>query len=425
MPHTPAMVGESIHSVKGHRLDSMLLFRIVYIFMFFFIAELVFCGPIGLMMLGISIRKFLLAVMVLSAAGLSFYCGKFDFSWCSALLVIPGLIFWGGIIPLIRGVNFSDAMAESLPVLYLLLIIPVGILDKKNGLGIYFDFAHICVSIVSGLMIFVWLFAVIINIPELAYILRTFYVFLSGNELGLYIGPMPDGSFRVMWIVCIFYPFLLFWVNRKRISWLWSLFYLFASYVSGTRAIMYISVIVLIFNIVKFRSKYGIGLIVILFFLVVGFSEVLQGVRLFEVSSDLAIGSSRSDQFASLLQLWGRYPIFGAGLGAHAEVVRSEALYSYELTYVALFAKVGIVGTVLILSMVILLLRKTMLRWRGRLWEMSILSIGFIFITGTNPYLFNAFGFVLFVFLVGFGCLGFHGERGDADGVGQCKVGVL
>jgi hypothetical protein len=111
-------------------------------------------------------------------------------------------------------------------------------------------------------------------------------------------------------------------------------------------------------------------------------------------------------QFFSLMSLFWQYPVFGAGFGASAAVIRSfEAPYSYELTYVALLAKLGIVGSGILVVAIggwtVRLMRKSP-NWTS----IATLLIAFLFMTATNPYLINSVGMTIVAMMI---VVGVHG----------------
>lgn len=380
----------------------------VSVLMYLFIFEMVFCGPIGLVMAGFSIRKIIFCMLV-SVAGVSLFFDKgFIFIKIIMLCCFWGLLFWGVGVPLVRGVNMADALSESASVVYLLAIIPLSVLGRRFGIHRYLSFFNVCIAIVSAFIVFSWLMAAFFGIDEFGFLLRTILVSLSGNDSGIFIGPMPDGSFRVMWIICIFYPFLIFWVNREKLNYPMTAFYLFASYASGTRAVLYVSIFVFLYFLFRSYPKFTIAVTIISIALLLLSASSLTEIRVLDVASDFDPSSARGAQFYGLMRLWARFLLFGAGLGAHADIVRSDALYSYELTYVALLSKIGLAGVMYLFVMLFVLFKKVFCYWRKKRTEILILFLGFIFITATNPYLFNAFGFCLFSVLVWIGCYGLY-----------------
>ncbi len=87
--------------------------------------------------------------------------------------------------------------------------------------------------------------------------------------------------------------------------------------------------------------------------LLVSLTFVLATAATTNVASLLGLdrGSSddgRSIQILPLLETWGDSPIVGNGFGSHAAYVRSnDAPFSYEMSILALYMKVGFAGAVL------------------------------------------------------------------------------
>jgi hypothetical protein len=139
----------------------------------------------------------------------------------------------------------------------------------------------------------------------------------------------------------------------------------------------------------------------------------LQGLRVFEFSSELESSSSRFVQYFSLVSLFWQHPVFGAGFGASAAIIRSfEAPYSYELTYVALFAKLGMVGSaILVVALGGWVVRLT--RNSHNRTSIATLIIAFLFMTATNPYLINSVGITIVAMMIVVGVQA--GESGSID----------
>jgi len=130
-------------------------------------------------------------------------------------------------------------------------------------------------------------------------------------------------------------------------------------------------------------------------------SQLLEGIRLFEVASEFDSDSARFEQFFSLLRLFSDYPFLGAGFGAHADVLRSDVTpYSYELTYVALLAKLGSLGFISLVILLFFLVSIALHRFRGKSFEIIAITFTFLFVTSTNPYLINFVGIAIVSVLI-------------------------
>ena len=119
-------------------------------------------------------------------------------------------------------------------------------------------------------------------------------------------------------------------------------------------------------------------------------------IRVFDVKEEFLNGSPRLEQFYSLFKLFLEYPLFGSGFGSNADIIRSrEAFYSYELTYIALIAKIGIIGSFLLGYLLYQLIKKTFIKFKTERALYALSFLIFIFITSTNPYLLNFYGLTI------------------------------
>ena len=372
-----------------------------------YLCEIILGGAAGFQMYGISIRKVLLFILIaVSFFRLIIY--PIIYSWQLYLLtfIMFVVIVWGGVVPLFRGVDLSQSLAEILPLSVFFLIIPV--LDSLHlkGTQLYLKVANYCVAAVATVVIVAWVSATFFMSPSFALFVKLFFWGVTGNDLGYFIGPMPDGSYRVMWISCIFFPLMIAYKNFDKINFKWTAFYLTAIYASGTRAFLYASFFLICYSYIRQYKKniwYFLPstfcLVAIIFFT----SDFFNEIRLFNVSSEFDSDSARGEQLLSLLNLFSENLFFGAGFGSHAEVIRSiDAPYSYELTYIALLAKLGVLGSGLVIVILTMMACKALLRPLPNMGQCLVIAIAFLFITSTNPYLLNLVGVTVTVFMVAF-----------------------
>jgi hypothetical protein len=250
------------------------------------------------------------------------------------------------------------------------------------------------------IVIFVWMAANIFHRMDIGIAFRDFYISLNDSETGVYIGPMADGSFRVMLINFILFPIMLCYYNWEKTNFGWSAFYMFAIFATGTRAFLLVGVLIVGISLLRSRPLLAIPVGVAVAGAAFMYMDSLQRLRVFEFSSDLTSSSARYVQFFSLMNLFWQHPIFGAGFGAHAAVIRSiDAPYSYELTYVALLAKLGIVGSGILIGAIAAWTGHLMSRSRNWMSIAGMLAAIFL-MTFTNPYLINSVGITLVAFLV-------------------------
>lgn len=372
------------------------------ILLLLFIAEMAFGGPLGVNLAGVPMRKLLMVALLTHA--LVRILGRGTISYWQARLftaITLTIALWGILIPILKGTYFAYSVAEFVPLIGLLLVFPFAQAIREEGAQRYLEFANRCIALVAAIVILAWALATFFGSMEFAFGLKLLYLGLSGDDFGTYIGPMPDGSFRVMWITCLFFPFMLAYKNLSGLRLGWTAFYLVAIFATGTRSFLYASLFIVALPMIKRRPQTAAILTPIILIALLASSQLFEGVRLFQVASDLDSSSPRSEQFFSLLRLYADHPVIGAGFGAHADVIRSDdAPFSYELTYVALLAKLGTVGSVLAALVAATTLAKAFHVFRGKGVEITMLAVSFFFITATNPYLLNSIGITTLSFML-------------------------
>lgn len=368
------------------------------------IVEMVFFGPLGLLLAGIPVRKVLIAALVLSSI-VQMLVRKAEGNWQVWLLIsiILLLLIWGFIIPLSNNVDLRMSVAEIQPFVAVLLIFPFYYLFAEYGPRRYLNVLVVSTATMAIMVILLWLCTNIFGLTGIGITARNFYTGLNDSDIGVYIGPMPDGSFRIMLINFILFPIMMSYHNWDKPSIPWSAFYAVAIFATGTRAFLGVGAIIICAALLRKRPVLAIPVIAAL----AGFASIYmlnhRELHIFDFTSDFTSSSERYVQFFSLLNLFWRFPIFGAGFGASAGVIRSfDAPYSYELTYVALLAKIGVVGA--------LILGGVLMAWIGRLMRASpnwmsiaVLVISIVVMTATNPYLINLVGMSIVAFIVAIG----------------------
>lgn len=370
--------------------------------LFLFIFEAVFGGALGLQPAGIPIRKLLMLALLLAFAGNMLTRYRFSGPQLGLLTLLPAaMLGWGVIMPLAYGTDFSHSVAEMTPLLGLLLIFPMILAIRTHGADRYLRFTNNCVAAVAVLVVGTWALANYFNFPEFAFGLKLLFVQISGDDFGIYIGYMPDGSFRVMWITCLLFPMMLIYKNFNKFSPGWTAFYMLAIYATGTRSFLYVAVIALCVLLLRRRPVFALAVLPVMVAVILVGLQSVEDVRIFQVSSELDADSPRSEQFFSLMRLFGDHPFLGAGFGSHADILRSEeAPYSYELTYVALLAKLGAAGITVVFLAVLACVQAAMRRHRDKAVEIGLLVFSFIAITASNPYLLNSVGISMVSFML-------------------------
>lgn len=389
------------------------MIRLISLIASILIVEMIFFGPIGLTVYDVSIRKVLIGLLIVMAI-VPLLTQRSIATWQLGLVmgIILYLVIWAGAVPIFNGVSLKMTIAEAQPIVAILLIFPFYYLFLQYGAEPYLKIVRICVMVMAAIVIVVWLASNVLGSVGTGLAMREFYINLNDSETGIYIGPLADGSFRVMLINFILFPLMLCYYNWQETDLQWSAFYGVAIFATGTRAFLLVWALIVGVSILRRRPLLAVPAIGVAIGVMAMYAGDLQRLRVFEFSSELTSESARYVQFFSLISLFLQHPILGAGLGANAILIRSiEAPYSYELTYVALLAKLGIVGSGIVVT--------AMTVWVARLmkgnpnWPSIVsLLVAIVLMTATNPYLINLVGMTIAAFVIALGITG--GNSGGA-----------
>jgi hypothetical protein len=368
------------------------------------IVELVFFGPLGLLLAGIPVRKVLIAGLILLSI-VQMLGRRAEGSWQIGLLIAIALflLVWGLIVPMGSNVQLKMSIAEIQPFVAIFLIFPFYYLFSAFGPLPYLRTLVIATTVMAVIVIILWFLTNVLGQTGFGITARNFYTGLNDSDTGVYIGPMPDGSFRIMLINFVLFPILLIYHNWERASLPWSAFYALAIFSTGTRAFLGVGALIVGTALLRKRPILAVPIIAA----VVGLGSIYMfnrpEMRILDFSSDFTSSSARYVQFFSLMNLFWQHPMVGAGFGASAGVVRSfDAPYSYELTYVALLAKIGIVGALALGLPLAVWLWRTMRDNRDWM-SIVVLVLSVVLMTATNPYLINLVGLSIVAFLVAIG----------------------
>jgi hypothetical protein len=369
--------------------------------LFIFIADLMFGGSLGVYIFEFSVRKLLLIVLLFHSLAFIGFTSRI-MRWQIILVnsVVGILVFWCVLIPMTQGRHVELAIVEGVPLIILFITLPFWQAFEHEGISKYLNFANRCMAVVAFTVIVAWVSATFFQDYKIPLSLIQYFKTISGSDFGIYIGPMPDGSYRVMWITCIFMPFILLVKNIPHIKFGWTVYYMIAIYATGTRSFFYASILSLC-SIFFIKLKNLLFLLLTIIFVLVLFKfNFLDHIRIFEIASEFESDSPRLEQFFSLARLFLENPMFGTGFGGSSDLIRSDdAPFSYELTYVALLAKMGILGIGIILVLCLIFFNIALNRFHQKMYVVLI-AFCFIFITSTNPYLLNYFGIsILSIFL--------------------------
>ncbi len=337
--------------------------------------------------------------------------------------------FWLWILPSFYQTKSVFSLADGVPIFS---IFTVTFLFKlylvDSGYDRYYIFRN-----VSG---FVFLLSIFIAIAHII----LYFILVSSESFGdilivsiklvldssgagsIYIGPMPDGSIRIFWITSLFlfyglYRSVIYIRLKLSISsiLLFSIFVV-SIFITQTRSMILaipfalLSAFVL-YIAVKYLALKNISLAVAVTFLLIliTFIQLLlmstNVIFLLGLSRDVS-DHIRDSQASLLLEKWFENFFIGFGFGASAGDVRSdESPFSYELSILALYMKIGVVGMSLA-GLYFLYLLNAYLRINRkssvRAYEFSAfaaLLVGYFFIFNTNPYLSNSVGVAICILL--------------------------
>ena len=362
-------------------------------------------GPFGPYVLGVSVNKLLL-VLTLLMSTLIFLSGK-SFSR-HLLIVLIGwlmLIIWFGLlVPATISMNLNYAISELRSFAWVFVIVPVLYCVKSGGWSSLVLRLSIPVLVVALVIDVIYILATI-GYPEAGFALRVIlglFADAAGSATdNIFIGPIHDGSFRVMWIFSIVLPFYIIWAIDNlsgifRILFMSAL--LVALFASGSRILLFVAALLLLLRVENTRQVISSVLFGFCSLLLILYAKPeLFDLRIFSLAGDLAGGSARGGQIDALMSEFSEKPIMGNGLGFYSvNFIRNEAApYSYEFVYLSLLTKVGIVGFIFTSFLVFLLFNSV-----GITKQRILFLIAFVLITATNPYLWTLLGVFCFCFAI-------------------------
>jgi len=338
------------------------------------------------------------------------------------LIGVIGLVMtlWIVLIPAIRSAQpASDAIKEGFPLALLFGGVLAHAYYRDNPLA-WAEVrrtAGLSLGVVAILAIIVWIVGALI-VDDPVFFARGFLnYFTLGSENfepSVYVQQMPDGFFRVMWITSTVLPVgLLYSLARRKATA--SLLFLAALFVSYTRALWLCAAIGLLWMALRYlaagaRIRINFALVSFLLLTLVGIvgADLARGSeesvlsraanRLVTTFSDES-ANERVDQVAPLIAAWLTAPVLGLGMGSSAAFSRSDvAPYLYELTYLALLMKMGVIGVFILMAIIVALMARGAAHG-ARVAHIEASLVAFLLACSTNPYLLNLVGLSLLVFL--------------------------
>lgn len=198
--------------------------------------------------------------------------------------------------------------------------------------------------------------------------------------------------------------FVLLFDSLKNSRAVWTILSFAAIIFSGTRANVFMCVVCLLLYAIFFQSdknKRYTSLIICLAIAFIGFKPISSYVvKVFtnKASSD----AIRSGHIQGLLNLWAQDPkalLLGSGFcSSFYSLGRNDYVSTIEQAYWDLIFKVGVVGFIPFLCMLIAPLKNLI---KKGAYEVLIPYLAFLVITYTNPFLYSSTGYLLLIFVYG------------------------
>lgn len=273
-------------------------------------------------------------------------------------------LIWATLVPTIQGTDLLNSFDEAKAY----LLVPPAILFAIQAVRdpqLFRRFQRIVIIstvILASVQSMIWVVGTVW--PELRVPTIVGLNLIFRRPESIYVGPMPDGFFRVFWISSLWTLPSFFWalsgVMSPRARLPVSAVLLFAIVVSYSRGVWVALVLGLIAmllvrvvqgHVPRLRPGHlvaaGIGVAVIGGALLWSGELERAGERLASTieTEDRSIGV-RVEQVPHLLTLWRQHPILGGGYGAYSpsHIRDVRAPYSYENMPYAILAKLGVLG---------------------------------------------------------------------------------
>lgn len=403
--------------------------QIKYLVFLFFILDIFFLGSgQNYAVLGLSTRKLLFALFCIFSAITYLLSGnsKPVPTLRSIVGLVSFILVWVVIIPLYFHGNIYYSITDASPLLAIGIFLITDDFARRDGIWV-----KIKTAVFYLLLVLVSLHILVYSIsflsPQLLEVTEGFLRLLwepqdATVELFVFLTRLDNGVLRVYFgSSFLLFLGLYFAVERHsspiRNCAIFRIFLalsvVFALWVTNTRSLL-LSVVVFAFCLPLFKRAIkriqanflSVALLIVApfflsFMLIPSFDPQLLahfGIAR-EGSDDL-----RADQFWPLFDAFLSSPLLGQGFGASAALIRSEeAPFSYELSILALFMKIGIVGLLFAVSILANSLNFLMPK-KGNTFPKAIaplyaLYFSYIFSCFFNPYMFGFFGtfFLLFI----------------------------
>jgi hypothetical protein len=378
---------------------------------------------------GVTTRKLLFAFFCIFSV--ITYFGSFQRKPILQRRSIAGFVLfvtlWVVIIPLYLTGNISYSLADALPLIgsgvYLLTV------DFSRHKGSWINIRKVVFySLLAFTLLHIILYGLSIVKPHLAEVAGEFFRLLWESEdapveLFVFLTPLNNGLLRVYFGSSFFLLMGLYFAAQKYQSPIEGcvlcrvivyFLVILALWATNTRSLLLGAVVfVFILPIVsrvfeKIPRNFG-GVVLLLvapfllsFILIPTFNP--QFLSTFGIARE---GSDdlRAEQFGPLLGAFLDSPLIGQGFGASVSVIRAEdAPYSYELSILALFMKIGVLGflfaVIILAGLIDSSIPKHIKFFPKNITPLYALYFSYIFSCFFNPYMFGFFGTFFSLFLL-------------------------
>ena len=354
-----------------------------------FLAEVILGGPLGVYG-GVPVRFILFGLCcAVLAFGLGVK-GRITGAHVAAVASVVGFLLvtalWVVVVPVITRGRFGFAISESRAFLVLvvialvLAIVPADqlaeLVRRMQGLAVW---ASVLLALFQVVL---WLVGTLL--PQLKWLIGPVLAAVFGGASDyIYVGPMPDGFFRVFWISTLWILVSVFWLPlveppgpRRVLCFAALMFGLFVSYSRGIWLGLAAGWIVDYYTAMDrrhiarslMRATAAAALVAGALVGVLAATGQLErsSARVTStVTGDDPSVEVRKEQGRYLIALWHEHPYLGGGYGAYSPVYTrsTEAPFSYEHMSYAFLAKLGLLGLAASGAFVLFWL---VTAWRGR-----------------------------------------------------------
>lgn len=394
-----------------------------------FVIDIFFLGSgMNYAVMGLSTRKIIFLLFAL--VSIFIFIDRHDqYLVYSAIEVVVFLFFaavWMVFLPIIERGRLAGSFADALPLVAIAIFIVTKDFSLCNSgwtnirrlifhIIILFSFLHVflyavfwlrpdLIEYISGALKLFW---------EPAAFDTEYFVFLTPLDGGLqriYFG----SSFLLLLGMYFAFEKVNPLINTYKGRFVVFSLMVFALWVTNTRSLLFGTFIFVSFhfvlkNFLKLVPKNVAGiffLVVIPFFLSFLLVPTIDPQMLSIVGIDRE-GSDdlRYEQLMPLVEGFLESPFFGRGFGGSVQFIRSEdAPYSYELSIVALFMKIGLLGftfsSLILTALIYRSIPRSLKAFPEKIVNIYALYFSYILSCFYNPYMFGLFGTFLSLFLL-------------------------